>query len=335
MKKMLLLLACVGWAQADPLVIAHRGASGYLPEHTLESFALAAEQGAQYLEPDLVPTRDGQLLVRHENELSETTDVSERPAFASRRCTKTIDGRQVTGWFAEDFSWAELQQLRARGRNERSRAFNGQYSLITLEQLLAAMPAWERRYGRTLGLYPETKHPSYFRKLGLPIEDRLLDSLRRNGRQSEVIIQSFEVSNLRYLRSRCDFQLAQLVDDAGAPQDWVERGRPSTYADMLTRDGLREVAQYAHIVAPYKGLLARRRKDGTWLESTGVIERAHQAGLKVHSWTFRAENNFLPPAWRRSEQSEGDLRAEVRYFFSLGLDGVFSNHPDQAVAAQE
>jgi len=327
-------------AGAKPIVIAHRGASGYLPEHTLEGYELAVRQGADYVEPDLVPTKDGRLVARHENDISETTNVSAHPEFAARKTTKTIDGHTVTGWFTEDFTLAELKTLRARGRNRASRVYDNRYQIVTFDEVLRSVRAWEKLYGRTIGVYPETKHPSYFRRIGHPLEEQMLSTLSRfgyKGSEAPVFIQSFEVGNLKRLKTLTEFPLVQLVDESGAPQDWVEAGRKETYADMVTPAGLAEIAAYAQAVSPYKLMLIRRQKDGSLGANTGLIEKAHQAGLKVHSWTFRAENGMLPPALRSSNDPEanGNLREEVRAYFEAGLDGVFSNHPDQAAAARD
>lgn len=335
-----LALLCSLPVWARPLVIGHRGASGYLPEHTLEAYKLAVDQGADYIEPDLVPTRDGHLVARHENDISQTTDVAARPEFAARKVTKTIDGRQVTGWFTEDFTLAELKTLRALGRNVASREHDGRFGLVTLPEIIAAVQTWEKGLGRRIGLYPETKHPSYFRAWGLPLEERLVKTLHEAGYQgpeAPVIIQSFEVSNLKRLKEMTQLPLAQLVDDSGAPQDWVEARDRRNYRDMLKPEGLREIATYASIVAPYKGLLMTRDPLGEWQQATPVIGDAHRVGLKVHSWTFRAENQHLPPSFRKgtNADSSGDLSSEVSRFFKAGLDGVFSNHPDQAVRARD
>lgn len=342
MKKWIVLAAlCLPlWAVARPLVIGHRGASGYLPEHTLESYALAVRQGADYVEPDLVPTKDHRLVARHENDISETTNVASLPQFASRKTSKTIDGRTVTGWFTEDFTLAELKTLKARGRNRDSRHFNDRFSLVTFEEVLRAVRDWEKEYGRTIGVYPETKHPSYFRRIGLPLEEPMLACLQRygySGADAPVFIQSFEVGNLQRLKSQTQIPLVQLVDSEGAPQDWVEAGSSKTFADMITPSGLAEMAGYAAAVSPHKSMLIRRNGQGNLAESTGLIEAAHQAGLKVHSWTFRSENQYLPTCWRSNTDPEanGDLKAEVLRFFQAGLDGVFANHPDQAAAARD
>ena len=340
MKRLLLLAALSLSAWAKPIVIAHRGASGYLPEHTLEGYELAVRQGADYVEPDLVPTKDGHLVARHENDISDTTNVAAHSEFANRKTTKTVDGRQITGWFTEDFTLAELKTLRARGRNRASHAYDGRYSIVTFEEVLRAVRSWEKTYGRRIGVYPETKHPSYFRRIGHPIEEPMLAILSRYGYQgpdAPVFIQSFEVGNLKRLHSLTEIPLVQLVDESGAPQDWVEEGRKETYADMTRPAGLAEIASYAQAVSPYKLMLIRRNQDGSLGADTGLIEAAHQAGLKVHSWTFRSENNFLPPALRSGSdpESNGNLKGEVRTYFEAGLDGVFSNMPDQAAAARD
>ncbi|MBS2033453.1 glycerophosphodiester phosphodiesterase [bacterium] len=340
MKRLLLFVVLSLNAWSKPIVIAHRGASGYLPEHTLEGYELAVRQGADYVEPDLVPTKDGHLVARHENDISDTTNVAEHPEFAGRKTSKSVDGRQITGWFTEDFTLAELKSLRARGRNRASHAYDGRFSIVTFEEILRAVRGWEKSYGRTIGVYPETKHPSYFRRIGLPIEDKMLAILSRYGYQganAPVYIQSFEVSNLKRLHQMTEIPLVQLVDDAGAPQDWVESGRKETYADMVKPAGLAEIASYASAVSPYKLMLIRRNPDGSLAADTGLIQAAHEAGLKVHSWTFRAENSFLPPALRIGSDPEanGSLKDEVRVYFEAGLDGVFSNMPDQAAAARD
>lgn len=340
MKRLLLLFALSLPLAAKPIVIGHRGASGYLPEHTLEAYELAVRQGADYVEPDLVPTKDGKLVARHENNIAETTNVADFPQFARRKTTKIIDGRSVTGWFSEDFTLAELKTLRAKGRNRASRHFDNRYELVTFDDILRSVRAWEKQMGRTIGVYPETKHPSYFRRLNLPLEEPMLASLERfgyRGPEAPVFIQSFEVGNLVKLKQQTPFRLVQLVDTEGAPQDWVEAGNRRTYADMLRPDGLAEIAAYATAVSPHKSYLIRRNPDDTMGANTGLIEAAHQAGLQVHSWTFRAENQYLPGDLRRGSdpESEGNLTEEVSRFFQAGLDGVFSNHPDQAVVARD
>jgi glycerophosphoryl diester phosphodiesterase len=324
---------------AQPIVIAHRGASGYRPEHTRASYQLAIKHGADYVEPDLVATRDGQLIVRHENELSGTTDVAARPEYAERKTEKLIDGSLVRGWFSEDFSLPEIKTLRARERIPELRPDNtrwdGQLEILTFAEVLELATAESQARGRSIGVYPETKHPSYFRSLGLPLEEPMLAALATFT--GPVCVQSFEQGNLKWLHAHARWPLVQLVEAAGAPFDRPDR----SYAQLVTQAGLREVAEYAHAVGVHKELILPRGADGRSLEPTQLIEHAHAAGLKVHAWTFRAENKFLPSELRMGEPAaaghaaqHGDLRAELSRFFALGLDGVFADHPDIAVSAR-
>ncbi|HEX2204080.1 MAG TPA: glycerophosphodiester phosphodiesterase [Longimicrobium sp.] len=329
--------------ETRPLVIAHRGASGWLPEHTLEAYRAAVEAGADFIEPDLVATRDGVLVARHENRIDETTDVAARPEFAGRRRTKEIDGQAVTGWFTEDFTLAELKTLRARERlphlRPRSAAHDGRYEVPTLDEVIAlALRASEER-GRAVGIYPETKHPSYFRALGLPLEEALVDALHRAGwreREDPVFIQSFETANLRDLRGKTRLRLVQLMEAEGRPFDWTLRGETRTYADMATPDGLREVAGYAGAIGPAKALVIPRGPDERLGHPTRLVDDAHAAGLQVHPWTFRSENAFLPADLRRgaAPHEHGDSAAEYARFFAAGVDGVFSDFAAEAVAAR-
>ncbi|MEW6281197.1 MAG: glycerophosphodiester phosphodiesterase [Candidatus Eremiobacterota bacterium] len=300
-----------------PIIIGHRGASGYLPQHTLEAYALAARQGADIIEPDIVSSRDGVLISRHENELSLTTDVASRPEFADRRTTRRIDGQDVTGWFTEDFTLAELKSLNVTGGGK----------IATLEEILDLVQDLSRETGRVIGIEPETKHPSHFDSLGLSLEEPLVEALHRRGYRgpdAPVFIQSFEVGNLRELNRMTDLRLVQLVDTEGAPADG---GKP--YAEMVTPAGLAEVATYADAVAPCKDMIV----SPTGVPTTLVAD-AHQQGLLVHSWTFRAENEHLPEPLRRPGPL-GDLTSEVRRFLDVGVDGIFANHPDLAVAARD
>jgi glycerophosphoryl diester phosphodiesterase len=317
-----------------PIVIAHRGASGERPEHTLEAYRLAVEQGADFVEPDLVTTKDGVLVCRHENEISGTTDVARLAEFASRRTTRTIDGAAVTGWFTEDFTLAELKTLRARERlpELRGTAFDGRFEVPTLEEVLAfvdSVDARPDRRGRPLGVYPETKHPSYFEALGLPLERRLLDALRRHGldgADAPVFIQSFEVGNLRRLAELTRVPLVQLIDAEGRPWDLTRDRIARTYADMLRPEGLREVAAYARGIGVHKSLA-----------SASLVRDAHAAGLLVHVWTLRAENAFLPADLRRGTDPavHGDMAAEATLFLKAGVDGYFTDHPALGVAARD
>ncbi|MCK0116933.1 esterase-like activity of phytase family protein, partial [Isoptericola sp. S6320L] len=323
-------------------VVGHRGASGYRPEHTLAAYEQAILQCADYIEPDVVATKDGVLVARHENEIGGTTDVADHPEFADRRTTKTIDGREVTGWFTEDFTLAELRTLRAQERlgelRPGSAAFDGLYQVPTLDEVLDLARRSETCDGRQVGVYPETKHPTYFDSVGLSLEEPLVAELEANGldsRRDPVILQSFETGNLRDLDEMTDVRIAQLVSASGAPYDLVAAGESTTYADLVTRRGLRQVAGYADGIGAAKDVLIPREADGTLGEPTSVIRDAHRAGLEVHAWTFRAENTFLPTGFRSSGDpaEHGDLAGEIRVFLDAGLDGLFADHPDLAVAA--
>ena len=328
--------------RAEPLVIGHRGASGYRPEHTLASYELAIDLGADYIEPDLVSTKDRVLVARHENEIGATTDVGSRPEFASRRTTKVIDGVSITGWFTEDFTLAELKTLRARERIPALRpantAFDGLEEIPTLQEVIDLA----RR--NDVGIYPETKHPSYFDGIGLSLEEPLVATLDRNGytkRSSPVFIQSFEVANLKELDRITNVPLVQLISDVGKPFDFVLSGDARTYADLATAPGLREIARYADGAGANKNLIVPRDSANRLLSPTSFVRDAHRAGLVVHPWTFRRENSFLPQDFREGnpaspvyEAATGDFPAELRLFYRLGVDGVFSDNPDVAVAAR-
>lgn len=335
----MLLAALSAFCVAQPIVIGHRGASGYRPEHTLAAYTLAIEQGADYVEPDLVMTRDGVLVARHENEIGGTTDVARHPEFARRKTTKRVDGVEVTGWFTEDFTLAELQRLRARERiphlRPQNTRFDGRFGIPTFDEVLALVRQAERARGSRIGVYPETKHPTYFARLGLPMEDRLLATLTAHGyegRDAAVFVQSFEVTNLRALRSRTRLPLVQLIEAEGAPYDLVEAGDPRTYAHLVTPAGLAEIARYADAIGVHKSLIIPREADGSLGRPTELVAAAHAARLAVHGWTFRAENEFLPKNLRvgTDPAAHGDLAAEIRIFLSAGLDGLFTDQPDLA-----
>lgn len=337
-----------------PIVIAHRGASGYRPEHTLASYALAIEQGADFIEPDLVMTRDGVLVARHENEIGGTTDVAQHSAFAARRTRKRIDGVEVDGWFTEDFTLAELKRLRARERipdlRPANRRYDGEFEIPTFEEILdllrnanAQRHASAARDGRPapvpIGVYPETKHPTHFAACGLPMEADLVATLQRfgyNGRGAAVFIQSFETANLRDLRTLTDLPLIQLLADSGQPFDFIARGDPRRYADLCTPSGLAEIASYADGIGPHKDLVVPRRSDGTLGTPTALVADAHAHGLKVHPWTFRAENHFLPARLRSSgaPNESGDLESEIAAFIAAGIDGFFTDQPDRGITAR-
>ena len=296
--------------EARPLIIGHRGASAHRPEHTLESYALAIEMGADAIEPDLVRTKDGVLIARHENEIGGTTDVADR--FPSRRTTKRIDGRDVTGWFTEDFSLAEIKSLRARERLPfRSHGYDGLFQVPTLEEVVDLAAHQSRVLGRQIAVYPETKHPSYFRGIGLPLEEPLIALLQEHGltaRTSPVFIQSFEPSSLRRLRPLTAVRLVQLLDEN---------------ADA-TPARLSEIATYANGLGPNKSLVIPVDAQGRLGTPTSLIRDAHAVGLFVHVWTMRSEPLFLPSSYG------GDLKREIQQFASLGVDGIFTDFPDIA-----
>ncbi len=316
-----------------PLVIAHRGASGYRPEHTLEAYELAIDLGADFIEPDLVPTKDGVLLARHENEISETTDVAAIPELAERRTTKRIDGREVTGWFTEDLTFAEITTLRARERLPfRGHAEDGRFKIPSLEEVLDLARRKSLEIGRTIGVYPETKHPSYFRSIGLPLEERLvatLETMGYRGPLAPVFIQSFETGNLRALREKTDLPLIQLLDDAGQPWDLAAAGDPRTHRDLATPEGLAGIARYANGIGPSKRLIVPAGPDGRLGSPTSLVADAHRAGLLVHPWTFRSEETFLAPDYERNPERE------LEQFYDLGVDGLFSDFADVAVKARD
>lgn len=329
---LLMSLIPLSTASAEPLLIAHRGASGERPEHTLASYERAIDQGADYVEPDLVLTKDGVLVARHENEIGGTTDVADHPEFADRKTTKRIDGIDMVGWFTEDFTLAELRTLRARERlpdlRPANKRFNDLYLIPTFEEILKLVRAKEAETGRRIGLYPETKHPSYFAGIGLPHQAALLDLLSRYGYQTEadpVFIQSFEVGNLKALRASTRLRLIQLVDAEGGPADLPG----TTYADMLTVQGLTDIAAYADGVGPSAAMVIA--PEGP----TALVGRAHDAGLQVHVWTLRMENTFLPAQYQRPDdaQGRGDFAGYVRAIANTGVDGIFSDFPGQAKAA--
>ncbi|WP_164234089.1 esterase-like activity of phytase family protein [Microbacterium hydrocarbonoxydans] len=320
-------------------VIGHRGASGYRPEHTLASYEQAIIQCADYIEPDVVSTKDGVLVARHENEISGTTDVAARPEFAGRKTTKTIDGVKVTGWFTEDFTFAELRTLRAKERLPQTRpantAFDGLYVIPTLDEVIDLARHSVSCDGRQVGVYPETKHPSYFDSIGLSLEEPLVAALQTNGvdsAEAPVIVQSFEVSNLQELNGLTNVRLAQLISSSGRPYDFTLAGDPRKYSDLVTPDGLAEITAYADGIGAEKSVLIPRTPDGRLGSPSPVIADAHAAGLDVHGWTFRLENQFLPAEFRSSADpiAPGDLAGEIQVFLDAGMDGIFSDQPDIA-----
>ena len=376
-----LLFGCT-WSQAHdwrphhfthnepkPLVIGHRGGgSGYLPEHTLEAYALGIELGADYIEPDLVATKDGHLIARHEPNLIATTNVASLPQFEGRRRMEVVDGVPTDGYWARDFTLAEIKQLGAiQPVADRGQQFDGRFKIPTLEEVIELAKRKSRDKDRTIGIYPETKHPTYHQKHGLALEDRLLRVLARAGwnhRFAPVIIQSFETANLRYLRPRTPLRLVQLVDaddlapdgtityaaPFDKPYDWVVSGRAGLFRDLVTPAGLAEVATYADGIGPWKYYIQSTRckvlepsgtkcadanGDGAVNEAdreviapTDLIERAHARGLIVHTWTFRNERS------RQPLDDKGNPVNEYLRFYELGVDGLFSDFADTAVAAR-
>ena len=330
----------------SPLVIGHRGASGTLPEHTLQAYALAIKVGADYIEPDLVSTKDGVLIARHEPNIGGTTNVADHPEFASRKTTKMVDGAPVTDWFASDFTLAEIKTLRAKqSRAGRPTEFDGKFKIPTLQEVITLAKRASKRHGRAVGIYPETKHPTFHQDLGLPLEGRLVTVLKRNGlnkRKSRVFIQSFEQANLKQLNGMTRVRLVQLVDawDTNAdgsmvydetserPYDWTRSGRTDNYGHLVTDAGLAEVRTYADGIGPWKPHIVPQNSAGTTLfPPTNLIQRAHQHGLLIHTWTFR--DDAFPSGYT------GGPVAEYLTYYRLGIDGVFSDHPETAVAARE
>ena len=350
-----------------PMVIGHRGASGYLPEHTLASYKKAIEMGADFIEPDLVVTKDGELVARHEPNITATTDVSTRPEFANRKTTRKVDGVAETGWFVTDFTLAELRTLYAKQANPvRDQSFNKQFQIPTFREILDLAKKESARTGRTIGVYPETKHPTYHVEAGLPIEPRLLKMLAEYGYTSKsapIIIQSFEVANLKELRKQTGVRLVQLIDGDGVdakgnvtlvapfdkPYDFALRKDPRNFPDLMTPAGLAEVKTYADGIGPWKPYLQSAAQvmgadgkpkdlngdgkitdaDRVLLLPTEVIKNAHAAGLFVHAFTFRNEKELLVSDYK------ADPKAEYKHFYELGVDALFSDFPDTAVAARD
>ena len=374
----LLLAVPVVWAlggggrEQSPLVIGHRGAAGYLPDHTLEGYELAIKLGADYIEPDLVATKDGRLIARHEPNITSTTDVGSHPEFADRETTKMVDGVAETGFFASDFTLAEIKTLRAvQPLAERPQQFNGRFEIPTLEEVIALAKRWSKKLDRQIGVYPETKHPTYHAGLGLPLEHRLVKVLRREGwnnRRAPVFIQSFEQSNLKLLNRLTDVRLVQLVDANDVapdgtityappfdrPYDWTVSGDPvlqsRTFGFFTTDAGLEEISKYADGIGPWKPYIVSSRAialnpDGTVADANGdglvnetdrallpptdLVERAHDHGLLIHTWTFRNEQRRL------ASDFGGNPVNEYLLFYRLGVDGVFADFPDTAFASRE
>ncbi|TGE21064.1 glycerophosphodiester phosphodiesterase [Hymenobacter metallicola] len=366
MKKALLLLTVIGWTGLSacqdnddpmtpttyrtldgkaPLIIAHRGASGLRPEHTLESYQLAIDQGADFIESDVVLTKDQVLVCRHEPMLSGTTNVAQLPQFASRKTTKVVDGVAYNDWFVSDFTLAEIKTLRAvQAMADRSQQYNGQFLIPTFQEVIDLAKAQTTAKGRVIGVYPETKHPTFHEALGLPITDKLLEILTQagwNSKEAPVYVQSFEVGNLRALHLKSPLKLIQLLDaddvDASGnlvmkapyaqPYDFVVAGDARTFLDLTTDAGLDFIKTYAVGIGPWKPYIQPYTTDKK-LPATTLIERAHQRGLAVHAYTFRDESRYL------LKDYDNDPQAEYKNFYSLGLDGVFTDYTATAIAAK-
>ncbi|ANS63977.1 glycerophosphoryl diester phosphodiesterase [Streptomyces lincolnensis] len=329
-----------------PTIIGHRGASGYRPEHTFGSYQLALDMGADIVEAgDLVPTRDGHIVCRHEPEIGGTTDVANHPEFAARRTTKVLDGVSTTGWFTEDFTLAELKTLRAIERIPANRPhntlYNGHWEIPTFEEVLKWQDEQTRKRGKQVWIYPETKHPTYFRGLGLGLEERVAKLLHKYGkdrRNSPVIIQSFEPTSIQRLNRLVDNPLAVLLSSADSrPWDFVASGDPRTVADLITPKGLREIAGYAQGIGPTLDLIIPRDAQGNLTKPTTLVKDAHKVGLVLHPWTMRNENPFLPANFRKGTDADayGDVFGAFRTYFATGIDGVFTDNPDTGVLARE
>lgn len=328
-------------------VFGHRGATGYRPEHTLGSYELAVQLGADFIEPDLVVTADGELVARHENEIGSTTDVADRPEFADRHTTKVIDGVEHTGWFTEDFTLAELRTLRVVERIPDVRPgntlYDGRYRILTLQEILDFADDAGERYGRTIGVMPEVKHPTYFDEIGLGFERPLVRTIKRNRLEDgtgRFIVQSNEPTILRRLDRRVDVDLMQSLLNAGdaylgSPYDTVARGHGPTYDEMATPEGLAEIARYADWFTAQKNRFIPR-VDGALGPPSSLADDARDAGLLVSVYTFRNENRYLPPALRVGDDQNryGEAFAEYEAFLDLGLDGLFSDNPDTAIIAR-
>jgi glycerophosphoryl diester phosphodiesterase len=322
-----------GNRRPEVVLIAHRGASAYRPEHTLEAYQLAIDLGCDYIEPDLVSTRDGVLIARHENNITETTNVADIAEFASRKATKIIDGETITGWFTEDFTLSEIKSMRCKERIPEMRPgntqYDGQFQMATFAEIIELAKRNTIEKGKIIGVYPETKHPSYFRSIGLPLEDRLLAQLSLSGWNhslAPVFIQSFEVSNLQMLRSKTNIKLIQLVDDGDSkPFDFVAHSDSRKYADIITMQGLKHVASYCDGIGAPKSLI--RGQDGI---PSDLVKNCHDVGLMVHVWTFRPENNYLPPHLQTGggPGEYGDAVKEIQEFLELGVDGIFCDASD-------
>jgi glycerophosphoryl diester phosphodiesterase len=330
-------------ARPQPLIIGHRGAAGYRPEHTLASYELAARMGADYIEADVVPTKDGVLVDRHEPEIGGTTDVASHPEFANRKTTRVVDGTPMTGWFTEDFTLAELKTLRAverlPGVRQHNTLYNGHYPVPTLSEYLDDARRLSDELHRPVGVYIETKHPTFFRSAGIDVDKLLVDTLNRSGLNrpgAKVFIESFE-TNLRQLHTQLQVPMIQLIDPSAPPADWVAAGDKRTVKDLISPRGLADVATYAAGIGPDKSMIIPTDPAGNPGPPTSLVTDAHRAGLQVHPYTFRDENQFLPADLRTSPNPNDYGRAideDVR-FLKLGVDGLFTDSTDTGVVARD
>ncbi|WP_031486756.1 glycerophosphodiester phosphodiesterase [Streptomyces bicolor] len=329
-----------------PTIIGHRGASGYRPEHTLAAYQLALDMGADIVEAgDLVPTKDGHLVCRHEPEIGGTTDVANHPEFADRKKTKSLDGVSTTGWFTEDFTLAELKTLRAVERIPANRPhntlYNGRWEIPTFEEVLKWQDEQTRKRGKQVWIYPELKHPTYFRKQGLALEERIAKVLHKHGkdrRNSPVIIQSFEPTSIQRLNKLVDNPLVVLLSGATTrPWDFVETGDPRTVADLVKPAGLREIASYAQGIGCTLDLIIPKDANGNLTTPTTLVADAHKVGLLLHPWTLRNENPFLPANFRKGTDADayGDVFGAYKAYFATGIDGIFTDQPDTGLLARE
>ncbi|MEU0370970.1 glycerophosphodiester phosphodiesterase [Streptomyces sp. NPDC006283] len=326
-----------------PTVIAHRGASGYRPEHTIGSYQLALDMGAHVIEQDLVPTKDGHLVCRHENDITGTTDVAAHPEFASRRTTKSVDGVSLNGWFTEDFTLAELKTLRAKeripGTRQENTLYDGRWTVPTFEEVLRWAEREGRRRGRPVWLHIETKHPSYFRGLGLGLEEPLAKLLRRYGRHrgnSPVFVQSFEPSSMQRMSRLVSSPCVVLLSGASSrPWDFVEANDPRTVADLVKPEGLKWIASFAQGLGPTLDLVIPKDANGRLTTPTTLVRDAHAEGLILHPYTMRNENTFLPADFRRGTDPNayGDVFGAYAAYFATGIDGIFTDNPDTGLLA--
>lgn len=322
-----------------PIVVGHRGASGYRPEHTLASYTLAAHLGADFIEPDLVITKDGVLVARHEPEIGGTTDVAAHPEFAARKTTKQLDGVATTGWFAEDFTLAELKTLRAKERlpalRQHNTVYDGLFEIPTFEEVLKLREQLSRDLGRQIGVYPETKHPTYFRAQGKPLEEKLVPLIRRFGldrKNAPIFIQSFELTNLQQLRStfKVKAPLVFLTSASGAPYDLKSTGDTRTYADLLTPAGMKTWARDINGIGPDAKQVIKWNADGTLGAETTLVADAHANNLSVCPYTGRPENDFLPKDYKIGTvpSDYGRVRDYFAKLWAADIDGLFTDTPD-------